>query len=421
MKAIDIGNVLRSVLTIAAVAVALAAGSPTQAAGADTGSTPLWAPARSTKPESFWTGARMREAMPIAVIRGSAASRPPAPLVQPTGASVASRGGTASAATNGVDTGDPTVRPNRVNGRVFVTIGNAVGACSGSVVATPSASWVLTAGHCVYDANAKAFVTDVRFVPGYRNGRAPFGVWKAHSLAAAPGWIDSVNAGSPDSAVDVGAIRLDRDASRRHVEEVVGSFGIGFDQARSQTYTEYGYPVEPSPYDGSKLYSESTPYAGDDLLFNPPTLRFTSDFGAGASGGPFVNPSRVVLSVAGYTYVGDTTHIYGAYFGSAVESLYCTTAGLAVDRVRYRANGGATLTVRTPCPGSLTMSGRSVRQRDRTVSGFNRPFALAVSAIGAARQRLRRLGHARVGIRLDHTPVVGGETGKRLSLQLRKF
>src|SRR5204863_4661001 len=114
---------------------------------------------------------------------------------------------------------------------------------------------VLTAGHCVIDPDTGARARNLVFVPGYRNGKKPFGSWSASRFATTSRWRNTAGTANPDEAGDMAMLTLaNRRSDGATVQSVVGALGIGFHQARNQRYTEYGYPAA-SPYDGTKLYS----------------------------------------------------------------------------------------------------------------------------------------------------------------------
>ena len=56
--------------------------------------------------------------------------------------------------------------------------------CTASVVHSPNRDLVVTAAHCL-DGSGDG---DLVFVPGYRDGRAPYGVWTVHRAFLPDGW-----------------------------------------------------------------------------------------------------------------------------------------------------------------------------------------------------------------------------------------
>ena len=308
----------------------------------------------------------------------------------------------------GTDTGDPTVFPNRVNGNIFFKSGGNDYSCSGSVVNTPAKHTVWTAGHCIVDPDTAAPSTEMVFIPGYRDGAAPFGIWPATKLEAPQGYVSSAAAGNSNEALDFGTFQVSANSSGQQLEGVLGGFGIGFNQTREQTYTEYGYPGE-FPYDGNRLYSITSPHTGDDTTYFPATLQIASDFTAGASGGPYVvGTGPTILSDDVYGYVGDPEHSYGPYFGDAAKNFYATVAGIfeVTGIKRNKRKGTATLRIQVPDAGSLSLFGPAVRSEQTSATGAG-TVSLAVIPKGASKRRLRRQGRLNPKVQISYSPQNG--------------
>jgi len=388
------------------------------------------------------------------------------------GASAASTSSASPAATTGtvegVDTGDPTLFPNRANGTVygeFVEDGEAQEyQCSGSVIDSPQGDVVLTAGHCVIDPETGAVAGQVVFVPGYRELKAPYGIFAANSWVTTPEWSSTAGTGDPDEAGDLALLVLaPRAGTGASVEATVGALAIGFERPREGTYTQWGYPGE-SPYNGEILYSHTTPYAGTDPFYPPAVapIRIASDFTAGASGGPWtVGPASAptVLSLTDYYYPSDPHHLYGAYFGSAARHVYEAAAGVVVPPVTTAAatepavpaaatpastpaatppaatpapspttgslrivasrgrstHGQANVVVHVGGPGTLRLSGPAVRTVTAVADGAgDYRFAVSAKPGGAAARSLRRRGSATVGVWVRFTSPVGVRQASRL-------
>jgi V8-like Glu-specific endopeptidase len=409
-----------------------------------------------------WTGARRRAAEPLSVL---ALPRPTglrrSPLIEEAAAAPATSASTA--AVEGVDTGDSKLFPNRANGTVYgeyVLPGETeFYQCSGSVIESPRGDIVLTAGHCVIDPETGTAASSIIFVPGYRETEEPFGVWAATSFVTTPEWASTAGGSDPDEAGDLALLVMANNTSGANVQETVGALGIGFEQAREQTYTQWGYPGE-APYNGEILYSHTTPYAGSDPFYSPPPLKIASDFTAGSSGGPWtIGPSTApeVLSVTDYYYEDDRHHLYGAYFGAAARHAYETATGLAVAAgpgpggtavaptaavpaptpaaptpapgtssstaawLRIRAihhrpgSTGATVTVSVGGPGNLRLSGPAVKTI-KLSAGAAGVYSLPVSVKpgGSGARTLRRRGTARVGVWIHFTTSAGTRQASRL-------
>jgi hypothetical protein len=455
---------------VAAIALAfpaLAAAELTEAEGAVLGSF-AGTPGAAL---SYWTPARMEDAEPLSVL--TLPGPPPAG-----GSTAAVRSGVVAqaATTEGIDTGDPTLFPNRANGKIFgaYRIGSQLEnyQCSGSVVESPGANVglatavVLTAAHCVIDPETGVVARFVIFVPGYREHEEPFGTWEAGQYATTEAWKKTAKVGSvANEGGDMALLVMNENEEEESLEEVVkGSLGIAFDQACNQTYTQYGYPAE-LPYDGEILYSHTAAYAGPDtnLSFSPEPMKIASDFTPGSSGGPWtVGPSTspTAVSVTDYGYEQQPGIMYGAYFGEEARAAYELASGqvvaagigekckplpettvpteptptapstsppstpsttptsvvsLRVTRVRRRANGSAVLTAKVGSAGTLKLSGSAVRAESVNAQAAGK-YRLIVAPKGAANRWLRRRGRAEVGVKIAFS--ASGET-RRLSRQIR--
>jgi V8-like Glu-specific endopeptidase len=272
-------------------------------------------PARIT---SYWTARRMRRARPLElVLDGSPSGR----------ASASARARPAlHQGFSRFEITDTTSFPNRTHGQVFFTEpGEGDFTCSGTVVTANSHSVVLTAGHCVHEGGpGSGFATNWIFVPGYRDGSRPFGEWPATSLASTAGWVDGAN-----FSFDVGTAVVARNTNGQGIQDVVGARAIAFDRPRDQLYRSFGYPAgRPAlGFDGESAFACESRYGGDDVATSPPrTMVIGCDMDIGASGGAWVAGSAV-SSVNSYKYALEPDHIYGPYFGSAVQRLYETVGG----------------------------------------------------------------------------------------------
>ena len=69
--------------------------------------------------------------------------------------------------------------PYRASGKLFFNVNGGTSVCSASLI---KRGIVVTAAHCVAAFGRRQFYSDWRFVPGYRNGAAPYGVWTAATV-----------------------------------------------------------------------------------------------------------------------------------------------------------------------------------------------------------------------------------------------
>jgi hypothetical protein len=257
--------------------------------------------------ESFWTPARMRRARPLPL--PSLASSPGAePL--------------SGADESSTVVPDPTAPGMRQNGVIFISEGpgRGFGRCSGTSVSSPNLSLVFTAGHCVFDEgrwSARHWV----FVPAYRYGERPFGVFAAKWLGTTPGWRNHYNFN-----FDVGVGVVGRNERGERLGAAVGSDKVAFDLSPHQLFDVYGYPVA-QPFTGSTLrVCSQAPYLGHDLgawlTPGPLELGVSCEVSGGSSGGGWVIDGDTLNGVTSNAYSNDPTTVYGPYFGHAVARLY---------------------------------------------------------------------------------------------------
>ncbi len=389
----------------------------------------------------FWSPKRIRSAKPLSVLTYS---KPGGRVIEAGGSSPAA----ADPSAQGTDTGDSTQFPNSANGIVLFFYGPDEFRCSGSVVDSPAGDIVLTAGHCVIDPGPGTQATDIVFIPGYRDGAEPFGEWPATSFVTTPQWQSTTSTGDPqdgDEAGDIAMLALaDRPGDGATIQSVVGAVGIGFNQPRSQTYMEYGYPAA-FPYDGERLYELTGPLAGNDPSFSPATMAISSDFTGGSSGGPWlVGSPPVALSVNDYKYVSDPNHMYGPYFGSIAQQLYTTATTGVINPAatpvtpatvatpaapkpsnaftirsitRDRRRGTVNIWVKVPGAGPLKLRGHGLVRVTKEPAG-KATILLRVRAKGSALATLRDARRVDVEARIAYRPTGGDRRVKFRDLVL---
>src|SRR5205085_4923440 len=80
---------------------------------------------------------------------------------------------------------------NRASGKLFFNIGGGSYVCSASLI---KRGLVVTAAHCVAEYGASQFYSNWQFVPGYRNGSAPFGTWTTYQAWVKTAYYDGSGA-----------------------------------------------------------------------------------------------------------------------------------------------------------------------------------------------------------------------------------
>ncbi len=260
----------------------------------------------------YWTTARMRQAQPLEV-------------EVPGGPQVAF-GGSAPEMGKGSRfevVPDPTAVDSRVNGVIFIKTPFGFGRCSGTSVNAPNYSVVFTAGHCVHTGGRFGFWMDFDsvFVPAYRYGQRPFGVFPVK-------WIDSTLQWrvSGSENFDIGAAVVGRNERGQLLAKAVGGTGIAWGLKAAQVFDVHGYPAE-EPFDGeTQRICSQTPFLGHDagsfLTAGPLNLAVDCNVTGGASGGGWTIRDGVLNSVTDYGYPDDSHTDFGAYFGEEAGRLY---------------------------------------------------------------------------------------------------
>lgn len=308
----------------------------------------------------YWTPERMRNATPLDLpgTRDGAFGYRPLPELEPatanarTGPAVeisGTRGTLGTSYSTGTDSetssANDTSYPQRIQGKIFFRL-DGIGdfGCSGTVVTSPLRNLVVTAGHCVFGfGENNQYATNWAFVPGYRNGSAPLGVWPATNLYALNGWV---NTGG--FSFDLGMARIG-EVGGNSIETLLGSRGIAFNQDLSVTPVDiWGYPARPNPgedgfgdYDGERLILCSHNDPADNAIRASETdSSGGTSVGAaycfmqqGSSGGGWIISGGFLNSVVSHGYCQtDPTHtvypsgpcglIFGPYFGAGAQNLY---------------------------------------------------------------------------------------------------
>jgi hypothetical protein len=208
-----------------------------------------------------------------------------------------------------------------MHGAVFYKLQNGQKrSCSGTVVHSQYGSMVWTAGSCVADAANHRFWNDVVFVPGYKNGDAPFGRWPAEYVFAKTDFIQHGN-----QKLDYGAIVTGKrqvDGHLRSLEAVVGSKRIEFNQPRSLSLSLFGYP-DNATFDGKREFRCDAKSDGTDDPGGAgrKTTRLPCPASSASKGAGWVDGGSL-FSVTAYTHSNDHGHVFGPYFDEQAKSLY---------------------------------------------------------------------------------------------------
>lgn len=219
----------------------------------------------------------------------------------------------------------------RTTGRVFFTMGGTGYACSGSAVASQNQDVVMTAAHCVSDG-AGHWATHWTFVPGYTDGREPYGSYPAQTYYVPAQWSGDADEDDDVAFVVVGTALADTGLAstarvhgvRERVGQAVGGQQIEFGD-RAAAEAVFGYPSEP-PYTGQGLdYCEGTlqpdPFGTQDE-------GIACAMTEGGSGGPWLSEFHprtglgVITGVTTFRYSGQDRILYSANLGLVAQALF---------------------------------------------------------------------------------------------------
>jgi hypothetical protein len=297
---------------------------------------------------SYWTRSRMLSARNADAVSTKPAGRAPASHAAPSGPAVriagagptralrggarpgtAPAGGKATPMTGPIGTpwtGSLTLPPATTTGVVFfTTTGNGVTEswrCSASTVNSAAKNEVFTAGHCVYGSiggqvPGETWHTHWAFVPDYRYGSAPYGVWTARQL-----WTLTAYVGTQDEGVDMGAAVMNANGFGQQIVNVLGGQGLAVNEPYLYVYN-FGYPAQP-PFNGAVLDYCSGLEFGWPYVAG--TMGMACNFTGGSSGGPwlafFGGELGYINGVNAFKYASLPSYIFSPYFGTDAYNLY---------------------------------------------------------------------------------------------------
>ena len=187
--------------------------------------------------------------------------------------------------------------------------------CTASVVHSAGGDLAVTAAHCMTGVQGQ-----VVFVPGYANGKEPYGAWPVAAVYTDQDWQSSQN---PDD--DVAFLRLSDGSGGVPVEDVTGAERLGTGSPVPALVRVIGYPGDADQPLSCVNWAKG---------FSATQLEFDCDgYTDGTSGGPFLagasgtsgtsGQGTVIGVIGGYEQGGDTSEVsYAVAFGAAVSALY---------------------------------------------------------------------------------------------------
>ncbi|MGQ4356339.1 trypsin-like serine peptidase [Streptomyces drozdowiczii] len=209
----------------------------------------------------------------------------------------------------------------RTVGRLYAqSAGGGLGACTATVV---GANTVITAAHCVRTSDgagssrSATWDHQLYFVPGYHDGKSPYGGFTVRRVRMAEEW--------QDEGLDVAVLEMNASDDGKSISEVTGVQGISFTAEPSTRTHFFGYP-----YTTRVLHCEgdnSREYRASALL------RIPCAMGVGSSGGPYIVDldEDGAGSVVAVNISGDDTFSYGTALGAFARRLYAKSEHCSRD------------------------------------------------------------------------------------------
>jgi V8-like Glu-specific endopeptidase len=186
--------------------------------------------------------------------------------------------------------------------------------CTASVVHSTDGDLAVTAAHCLAENTGQ-----IAFVPGYANGKEPYGSWPVTAVYTDQAWQSDQD---PDD--DFAFLRLSDSSGGVPIEDVTGAERLGTASRTPTLVQVIGYPNDANLPVSCPNWAKS---------FSPTQLEFDCDgYTDGTSGGPFLasvsrtsGQGTIIGVIGGYEQGGDTPDVsYAAAFGPAVTALYHT-------------------------------------------------------------------------------------------------
>jgi V8-like Glu-specific endopeptidase len=216
-------------------------------------------------------------------------------------------------------TGTPTAEPATAGKRVGALFSHDTKGdhfCTASAVDSPGRNMIITAAHCVHSGQGGGYLSDLVFVPGYRNGSAPYGIWKVKSQ-----FVDARWANGSDPDLDVGFAIL-QPLNGRNIVDVLGSNLLGINQGFGNIVRITGYPTSSDePVTCMNRTTRQDKYQ----------MRFAcGGYSPGTSGSPWLTHydpktrrGEVIGVIGGYEGGGAEDSVsYSSYFDDDVRRLY---------------------------------------------------------------------------------------------------
>ncbi|MGE7384047.1 trypsin-like serine peptidase [Streptomyces sp. NPDC004126] len=178
--------------------------------------------------------------------------------------------------------------------------------CTASVVRSAGRDVIATAAHCLGHPEGTVFA------PGYRDGGAPYGLWRVTGVFTAPAWTEGED---PDADIAFATVAPADGAVTGNVEDVVGGFPVAAGQPEDVTVTVVGYPsTEEAPL---RCANATSLFSATQRRIDCPALS------GGTSGSPWLAGGALVGVLGGHEGGGTVPDVsYSAVMGATALELY---------------------------------------------------------------------------------------------------
>lgn len=203
-------------------------------------------------------------------------------------------------------------KPYRSTGLLGFDVPGGTATCSASLI---KRGILLTAAHCVAGFGTNLFYSNWTFVPGYKDGAAPYGVWSSTDAIVFTSYVDGTGPCDPTGVVcehDIAVIVMAPDGHGDYPGDYTGWYsyawngfgytGNGVAAGNLTQVTQLGYPGNLD--DGEKMQrTDSYGITSDASLWNNTLVG--SPQAQGSSGGPhIINIGKKPALGPGYTHGG---------------------------------------------------------------------------------------------------------------------
>lgn len=219
-------------------------------------------------------------------------------------------------------------------GRIFAWHPDGGYSCSGSSIKTRSMRLVLTAAHCLY--YERKWATRVLFIPDFKDGQRPYGIYKAKAFWVPSGWQRRSH-GIIGANFDVGLIAIRDRPNGSRIGENVGALPVQAFPEKSGLTNVYGYPMGAMQGRYLRTCRNRTSLWPDSIFLPGPNgWQVKCNMAAGSSGGPWVSPYRSkdgkkTMKIDGLTSTGYSirrnSYLTSPYLGRTLVKLIQATEG----------------------------------------------------------------------------------------------